>query len=379
MKAIVHIGSPKAGSTSIQEFLFVNRDALAVQGFRYHRDIEERSSQLEYPLAAMARQGQLLWGEAQRITYNATTLDEQTKSSESHARNLLTYRRKWKEPVALFSSEHILPWLKSPDTIASLDRMFRDAFTDVRYVVYFRSPLDTVTSQYSERLKRGETSAPFSEFVDQRLDGLNIFGPANRWLKTVGKDRFDVRLLDEGFLKGGDLIDDYCHACGIDPTGLVRPLRQNEALSAPAAECMRILNGRIPKFDPDGADNPLRYELVETLVELSADSPKQVLRREQRKKVREATAASNERLRKVFFPEVKKLFCSSRSRQPALRDAELREMALHLMAELVIRLKLGRLPEMSPQQREQAFASAFEPPKAEPPPNNHEKRTLANT
>lgn len=381
MKAIVHIGSPKAGSSSIQEFLFVNRAALAAQGFRYHRDIEERGSQLEYPLAALARQGQLLWGEAQRITYNATTLEEQTKSSEIHARNLLSYRENWKEPVALFSSEHILPWLKTPDMIASLDQMFRDAFTDVRYIVYFRSPLDTITSQYSERLKRGDTSAPFSEFIDQRLDSLNIFGPAKRWLKTVGKERFEVRLLDGGFLKNGDLIDDYCHACGIDPTNLVKPKRLNEALSAPAAECLRILNSRIPRIHPDGTHNPLRAEILETLVELSADTPKLTLRRSQRNKIRKATAKSNIQFRKAFFPHSKNLFTETKSQQDAqaaMGDAVIREMAMQLMAEILIRTRLGRIPELSRKQKKTAAASAFEPPTLQPTENSRKVPAATN-
>ena len=35
MKAIIHIGTPKSGTTTIQSFLSLNRTALAEQGIRY--------------------------------------------------------------------------------------------------------------------------------------------------------------------------------------------------------------------------------------------------------------------------------------------------------------------------------------------------------
>lgn len=353
MKAIVHIGSPKAGSSSIQDFLHLNAARLAERGVRYRRNVSHRGSQFEYPLAVMARSGKLINGETERARYQARTVEEALAGSEKYLNDLSRYAGRYKEPVAVFSSEHILPWLNSAPLVKAFDDLFRASFDDVQYVVYFRSPGDALLSQYSERVKRGYSQS-LEAFVRQRLNGLDILKPAARWANTVGDDRLLVRLYDRDLLKNGDVIDDFCDACGIDMTGLQKPPRVNESLSAPGAECLRILNGMVPELRPDGSSNPLRSELLEAVQALSADMPRLQLNIKQRKKVNDLTRKPLIAFRKRFFPDRRRLFTPSGRTRPLTRAA-LREQALLITARLLIKTRMGELKTLNILERQRAY------------------------
>lgn len=364
MKAIVHIGAPKTGSSSIQEFLFLNHVRLAQQGFRFHRNVDGRGSQYEYALAAMTRTDMMIPGEVEQIRYYARTIDEQRRNSEPYVRELEKFPKRWKEPVAIFSSEHFLPWLSTPKAVSALHEMFSNIFDDVRYVVYFRSQFDSIVSSYSERVKRG-LDITLDEFITRRLKRLNIFGPANRWLNVVGRENLEVRLLDRSFLHGGDVIHDFCHVCGISFDGLEMPPRVNESLSATGAECMRALNRWIPEVHPGGGENPLRKNLLDCVADLTQDGPKLVLRRPQKARISAAVEKSNERFRKTFFPDRDVLFPESAPVNPPLNDAKIRFQALDAMAQVVIKLRLNDLPALSRLERQRSVSttpSAMLPP-----------------
>ncbi len=355
MKAIVHIGSPKAGSSSIQEFLFLNRTKLAEQGFRFKRNVHGRGSQYEYPLALLARNGRLIHGEQERALYKARSVAEVLGHSDKYLKALQSEAQKTSQPVALFSSEHILPWLTSVDLVRAFDQQFQAAFADVRYLVYYRAPDAALLSQYSERIKRGYTHT-LDAFVAQRLKGLNIFRSARRWADAVSKGRMEVRLFDRSTLKDGDAVADYCDACGIDATGLTMPPRTNEALSAPAAECLRILNGIVPELRPNGSRNPLRADLLQAVQELSADMPKLTLNQAQQQMVRHHMGTPLEKLRKQFFPDRERLFPAPQE-APDQTDDQTQEMALHLMAQLLIKTRMGELSTLNFLERQRAYMS----------------------
>lgn len=356
MKAIVHIGSPKAGSSSIQRFLFQNTEALARQGLRFHRNVAKRGSQFEYPMALLAREGEMIRGRAEQLRYHARTLEEQRASSEPYAAELMQYAKRWKEPTALFSSEHILPWLLTEDRVRAFDDMFRQAFSEVRYIVYFRDQADMIVSQYSERMKQGRIFT-LDTFISKRLPTLDIMRPADRWRTVVGAERLDVRLLDRGFLHQGDLLQDFCHACGIDITGLEIPPRVNEALSAPGAECVRMLNRLIPDAHPEGGRNPLRAQLIRTVASVSGDLARIRLNPKQKALVDEQLAQPNEAFRQAFFPDRDPLFTPSSRADIVLSRGELREQALEVMGKVFVKARLGEMRPLSARERKRAVVS----------------------
>jgi hypothetical protein len=334
----VHIGAPKTGSSTIQEFLFLNTDALARQGFRFSRNVEGRGSQYEYPAAALARLDRLLPGYDEQLRYSSTDLRVHKELGAAVEAELARKRAGWTEPVALFSSEHIHPWLRSVEEIRALDALFAQYFDSVRYILYIRNQEDLFISLYSELIKRGANTR-LDEYLAQLLDSLDHEPRIRLWIEAVGRDRFDLRLLDPTFLKDGDLLADFAAACGFTLDGLAIPPRLNESLSAAAAECIRAMNERIPELRHDGIRNPLRTGVLDQIISMTPeDAPRLALTEAQRARIRDRVGPGNEALRRDFFPERTSLFEAPKARESQDREAIL-EQALDLSVRLFNELR----------------------------------------
>jgi hypothetical protein len=361
MKALVHIGQPKTGTSSIQSFLYRNRAALAAQGARYEREVAGRGSQIEYPMAALLARGVLPRQEEARLRYRAVDAGMQAREYGGVAERLTRFPTRHGEPLALFSSEHCLPWLHTDDLVAAFDEMFRAAFDEVRYLVYLRRPADLVVSEYSERIKRGAT-VTFDEHLERRLKALGQARTIERWARVVGPERLTVRLMEPDALTEGDLLADFCAVCGLDAAPLARPERENAALTAPGAEALRVLNTRIPELRPDGTHNPLRRDLIEAVQARTKDGPRLRLDPAQAARVEEAVRSSDARLRDAWFPDRETLF-PARSEDMAADPRVVKDQAMEALADLVVDLRIGRMPALGWVARRRALVR----PRAAPP------------
>lgn len=334
MRAVVHIGAPKTGSSSIQAFLGRNGAALAALGVRHARLHPRRGSQLEYAVAAQTRAGETLRRE-HALRYGYRDMAAQERETEALLGQLREERRSSAAPVFAISSEHLLAWLTTPGAIDALDVMLGEVFDEVRYVLYLRRQEEQLASAYSERIKRG-TTRTLDAFLEAHLHKLDHERVVRRWVDRVGRERLDLRLLDTDFLVDGDLLADFCAVCGgVDMTRLERPPRKNESLSAEAAEVLRLFNTHTPELRADGRRDPRGRWLRTRLSEVSAAGSRIALTSAQRARVRAAHAESNERLRRDFFPERAALFAPAAA-PPEPRDiSAIREDALRLASQLL--------------------------------------------
>jgi hypothetical protein len=353
MNAIIHIGEPKSGTTSIQSFLLDNVEGLAAKGFRYHRNMPRRPSQIEYPLGALLRSGQLPLAENDRKRYNATSLKCLEKFVDPYLQALKAYPQRWPEPTALFSSEHVKPWMHSPELVRAFDDMFAEAFGARVYILYLRDPVDQAISGFSQRIKVGQ-----SVTFDQHLEDFARFETqghtAMMWSETLGRDRVNVRLMDRTFLKNGDLIDDFAAACGVDLEGLKRPERTNESLTALGIEVLWALNRRIPELLADGTHNPLRHKLLGIVEEKTAHGPRFIPTPEQMARLEEIVKPSNDALRETFFPDRAILYQSARAGKQGVQPESTIEEALDVMTEIIVDLRLRNIPAVQTWQRSRA-------------------------
>ena len=307
MKAIVHIGWPKTGSSAIQDFLRHNTDALAGRGVRYKRN-EERGSQLEYAAAIAGFERFASVPKLTRQRFRLNSAEEIDREHGKHLRALADYPKIYSEPQAVFSSEHIIVWVRKPEAIKAFDDHFSAIFDEVSYLAYMRDPLDVVPSEISERAKRGEpvrTQKYVQQFVKQTDWGVMV----RNWVNVVGKERFDLRRLDRSKLHGGDLITDFCQAVGVSHEGLKAPKFANESLTLPGILAMHDIAPMVQAVDvKNGRPDPDFKALVKRVGELTADGQKLRLTEKQRTLVSEATAGWQEELRATFFPENAHLF-----------------------------------------------------------------------
>ncbi|MDP5217443.1 hypothetical protein Q5Y75_09465 [Ruegeria sp. 2205SS24-7] len=358
MKAIVHVGSPKAGSTSIQVFLERNSSALAQQGIRYQRHTKRFSAQVEFGVAACSAAGRMITQGPMRGKLGIHDLESQKAFSDDFLKQFKRQRKRWKEDEFVLSAEQFQVWLNTPELIAVFDDLLGKHFDEVRYVLYLRAPEELALSGYSERLKQGMIKT-FDEFLDTRpLKRANQNVAVRRWEDVVGPDRLDVRLLDRDFLVEGDLIADFCHVLGISPEGLKQPPRVNQSLSAEAAAFLLRFNRLIPELGSDGRTNPLRGAVADEITKMSDQGRPLRMTPQQFERIRAETAKGCEALRARRFPQQVQLYSSDVERlvetNPPPEASDL-DAAITLAVKLYAMTRMGDLQALSGSRRTRAI------------------------
>lgn len=348
MHAYFHIGRPKTGSTSIQDFLLANTRTLGMQNVLHDRLDMQYSSQWELPIAALTAGGFPLNDPHVSVLLQLTEMDRQKAYSERMLAKFESSlaRKSSGKDTFVASSEHAIAYLPTSTYVAEFDKLLKRYFDSITYVVYLRDQVSLCASAYSEQIKRGHTTKQI-DFVRRAVqrgwfDHERVLRP---WIDTVGPERIKVRLMERDALVSGDLIDDFCSVIGVDPAGMERPAVENPALSRDATEVMRVVNGFLPVLLDDGRHNPLRKGVQDRLLEHYADAPKLRLSSHQAEYLMDASELSNETIRKMFYPDRENLFAPRPlpSDKNAWVDGE---AALQMAVSLLIAARQGQLPPL---------------------------------
>lgn len=307
MDAIIHIGMPKAGSSTIQQFLQVNRAALSCQGFLYDRFDPGMGSQFEFPLVALTATNACIPPNFERNLLGLHDLGAQHVYVQRYIQHLDRHLAQAEgHQWFIGSSEHIYPWLNTPGRIAALDEFLRARFGHVRYLVYLRNPEEFILSGYSEAVRRGATHTLAAHL--HKAARVNHAVQVDRWVKAVGRDRFTLRPLSADVLHDADLLTDFAHIVGIDMTPLQRPDPLNLGLSVQELTLRRLLNRVLPVQGRDGA-LPLPYQLALSVVlAVWRRRTRLGLNAAQRAHIQALNAQDTEMVRRRFFPGRDKLF-----------------------------------------------------------------------
>lgn len=319
MKAIIHIGMPKAGSTAIQTWMRSNRAPMEVGGMR--------SIGVEEPLR-----------EAMTFAPLHVALHEMGIDRRTLLENVEIWMRHKEDRIDgcyEFLAEEFEKLSGKPGTFIcsheglyghgeiharALDKLLSRFFDDRTYVVYIRDTLDALLSLYSQKLRNFRevlyTKLDFPEVIDRWLELDHPFGEKSSiehlffWDGIAG-DKLNVRLLESDWLVNGDLIEDFASLVGFDARS--KPGRTNESFAAEYTEYVRFLNREFGSALPAG----VRRKTLEILTAASAGKPKLAVSDEQAEKIREKSRELEERVRKRFFPDRPRLF-SPKSRGPAV-------------------------------------------------------------
>ena len=298
MTLYLHIGIPKTGTTSIQQFLRHNRSALLHQGYLYPG------------LGVNIIDHRLVWAQSDdRITER---LLEQLRREcvDSGA------------PHVIISAEILHARWTSRDQAASVrDQVSRLGCQDVRVIVYLREQVSLLCSQLSQDLRAGrcgwrrlQVMPPQDNPRRQRMDHRHTL---ECWGEAFGRENLCVRIFAPDALEHGDLLCDFTAALDLPAPGeLTRPQGQhaNQSLNLLA---MRLLGGFNDMLAEHGLDPQkavaergcLMSLLDRHLMALNSDP---ALRYTPPRDVCEAYeeyyAATNEWVRRTFFPQRERLF-----------------------------------------------------------------------
>ena len=241
LRAVIHIGAEKTGTTTLQEFLHLNRGLLAESGVVFPATPGLRQHGL-LSLACLdpGRENQ------QARTYAPFVVDPEAWRAEfAQAFQGEVAARAPGMQALLLSSELFHTQLLQPREVARLKDLL-DPFCDSYRIVFYMRRQDRLeVSRYSTNLRAGGTRAsPLPERHDRYLNYEAVLA---RWVPVFGAASLVPRVYERARFRGGDLVADFLDAAGLP--GLAdgtRPDRRNTALSARAQMLLRAFNLRAP-------------------------------------------------------------------------------------------------------------------------------------
>jgi hypothetical protein len=234
---VLHIGSGKTGTSSLQLLLGRNRSFLAQQGVLVPRTPGPRR---HYRLGLYARP------DAQLTKQPAWHRQRFTSPADFRAdfeRQFSSELDQVRLPRVLMSDEALFGvW---PAGLPRL-RAFVDRFAgSVRLVVYLRRQDEHLSSHYQQVVKTGELRRLSDRVARADYSGTyDYFARLRAWRAGMRPDAFVVRRYDPSCFDEGSLYQDFLNAAAIDAraTDLKSVQSVNHSLSAEATEFLRILN-----------------------------------------------------------------------------------------------------------------------------------------
>lgn len=216
----LHVGSWKAGSTTLQSFMALNYRAFAKAGFYIPTNTENHTF-----LAHKFHQ--------ERTSHKAAQGRDLVKLERQAEREIEELLRASRTQSVVCSSEFLFGM--SEASIRSLKTFFEPYFSSIKVVVYIRDPVKHAVSAVNEQVKQGHHTLE-QAYNSAYLVNPNTFKNLNNWRRVFGESAVYTNLLDKDYLYNSDLLLDFSKAIGLSALENFNfsIKKENETLSADA-------------------------------------------------------------------------------------------------------------------------------------------------
>jgi len=191
----IHVGSRKAGSSSLQQWLATNRPALAELNYVYPTTPHCRgqSAKAHHNLPRQIRERGKF--DPRLVTWEGVRAEHESQPQQQ----------------VIVSCENLLDF--PADGIQRIRELLKGI--DVRIVAYLRRQSSYIQSEYGQHAKYQGMSVPILKFSEQRATFMQYSTHLNRWADVFGDANVKVRRLERSAMVNGDLIDDFCSVVGL--------------------------------------------------------------------------------------------------------------------------------------------------------------------
>ena len=271
---ILHIGTEKTGTTTLQQFLFDNQKRLLKQHILHPRCL---AGNYHSKIAVYADGGPHTSDLSAHHSLQSPADIERMKTTLTQ--NIAAEIKKTNPKKITLSNEHCSSRLVDSGAIGVLKDFLSSISPNIQIVLYLRRQDEFFLSSYATAIKSGKTTQlelPTNldnvEWVQSRYRYRPLI---DRWIDVFGKENITLRVFDPAMLFENDIIQDFMKTTGIQPGNFVQPVRQNESVSADILEFLRILNHHIPAFE-DNSYNLERDDILNILESFPVSKKKSV-------------------------------------------------------------------------------------------------------
>lgn len=264
----LHIGTPKTGTTSIQEYLSTNYSRLYHDGHLVPKT--SRNCVANHTLLTnycINKQNIT----SISIRNGIFTKDALKQFRKNFYQNLREEINSFQGETVIISNEQCYGRLSEVSELEKLKDLFNGLAEQITIIVYIREQSDMLCSFYSSQMKSGKT------FKIENLESFQkngLFDYHNKlkiWEEVFGIENIILRIFNKKNLVENDIVVDFCNTLGL-PIYENRPEHLNTALNAKQCEYLRIANQYIPFFHNNRV-NPFHRILVESIKHTHIQSP----------------------------------------------------------------------------------------------------------
>lgn len=226
---ILHLGSEKTGTSSIQKHFGQSREALLGQGYWYPKAFANPAGHVHLLLSNAAVNGTL--------ERNAAVAAEFRKEYE-------TVFRKSGAKACVFSSEFFHSELREKAAVERLKHFLSAYFDSFELFYYARRQDQMLASMHSTSVQGGWTTNRDAMSV-YPIKGHYYFdhkAVCDLWASVFGRDTLTCRVYERGKLVNGDVIDDFRTAIGLGLEKGRDAVASNESLSFETMNVLLLLN-----------------------------------------------------------------------------------------------------------------------------------------
>lgn len=300
LKVILHVGTEKTGSTSIQRTLHNNIERLAQQGYLVPQT-------LGHP-CHIHLTGCALESEPAHPIRNLLNINDPAAFDKFRRKTLKAFKKeisKGNYHTILISDEHINMHLIKPGLMES----YKDSFDEIgevsKVLIYLRRQDAFRLSLFSEAVKAGNMTGfdadnpliPF-KVIPNRFNYIRIL---SRLAESFGQDVLTPRLFRRDELVGGDAILDYLDQIGVDPDSLdLLNVASNPSLDAKVIWAMAKMGQTLKAGGPEN-EQIRRNMLARIQKTFTGKAPK--MRAQHHSEFLARFGAMNKEIKETYFPE----------------------------------------------------------------------------
>lgn len=305
-KCLLHIGTEKTGTTSIQEWMKVNRAHLLSQGF-YIPTTVGASEHID--LVNLIVNSQKKFSRRKNLGLNSLqSIDSYKKNLEQKFYSELD-RFSSPDKTLIISSERFFSLLTHRHEISRLNSILLEYCSEIEIVCYIRPQHEFAKSIYSTLLRNGanrpnvlpDLGSPSREQRKYNYNQVLRF-----WEKGIPSAKLTVRRFTPFHLIQRNVVYDFSQIAGIDPHALALPEYKNVSLNRHAQNMLQVYNQKFPEIGGD-FKSQLRRSLIKFL-ERFFSGEGHLHRRSDQQQFYEKFADSNRSLQLRYFPDSDELF-----------------------------------------------------------------------
>lgn len=236
-RLVLHIGTHKTGTTTIQKFAAANRAALSEKGLHYPALVPSfgpRNPGHHHLAHALSDEGSPSVTRDEALAF----IDKARKDADGR--------------TVLLSAEpffrHVLGARGDADYWTARHAYIRavaEALSgfDVTVMVVFRRLDDFVQSLYKESVLQSRYARPIEDFVRERITSFEYGRQLDLWEDVFGKKALLISLYDKS-VRGRATVDQFFALLGVDTTGIGGNVsgEANVSASPMAVEVKRLIN-----------------------------------------------------------------------------------------------------------------------------------------